>query len=133
MKERLKEIRYWLEDRLKGFCGELTPDKRITIILIMLLILTAGNLYFTFSTIYNWGKGSERKNNPDIEHIKKPELKRDRIKSHDFIDSPIPDKLFDLHKQRIRKDSIDSINSNKQNFKEYEWENKNKYGAKTKA
>lgn len=133
MKERLKELGYWLEGKLKDFCGEITPDKRLIIIAAMLLILTAGNIYLTSSTIYNLGKENEKKNRPDIEHIKRPRPDKRKHRVYDFIDSEINMEQFDMYKQKIRKDSFDSINSNKQNFKEYEWENKNKYGAKTKA
>jgi len=135
MKEQLKEIGWWMEDRLKNFCGELTPDKRITVILIMLLILTAGNLYFTFSTIYNWGKESERKKQPEIEHITQPELppERSKDKNYDFMDSPIDRELFDLHRQKEKQDSKDSLSIYKQKFKDYERTTKNNYGAKTKA
>jgi len=123
MKDKIKEIGYWFEDKLKDLCGELTPDKRITVILIMLLILVIGNLYFTFSTIYNWGKDSERKKQMEIEHIE--QLER--------MDSPIDKELFDLYKQRQMQDSIEEVNINKEKFKAYERTIKNKYGAKTKA
>lgn len=123
MKEKLKEIAYRFEDKLKELCGELTPDKRITIILIMLLILVIGNLYFTFSTIYNWGKDRESKKQMEIEHIEQWEL----------MDSPINKELFDLYKQRQIQDSIEEVSINKEKFKAYERTIKNKYGAKTKA
>jgi len=113
MKERIKEIGYWLEDKLKGLCGELTPDKRIMVILIMLLILTVGNLYFTFSTIYNWGKESEKRRQLEIEHIEQPSLEQRKDKNYDFMDSPIDGELFDLHRQKMKQDSIDSLNVNK--------------------
>ncbi|MDH6308845.1 hypothetical protein M2451_001411 [Dysgonomonas sp. PFB1-18] len=118
MKERLKELGYWLEGKIKDFCGELTPDKRITAIVIMLLILTIGNLYFTFSTIYNWGKESEKKKVLEIEQM---------------MDSPVDKELFDLYQQKIRKDSIDSIRINQQKFKEYERTTENIFGAKAEA
>ncbi len=76
MKERIKEISYWFEDKLKALCGEINPDKRLTIILIMLLLLTLLNLYFTFSTISNWGREQERKEQLKIEHIKQLDLER---------------------------------------------------------
>ena len=133
MKQRLKEIWYWFEDKLKDFCGELTVDKRITIILIMLLILTIGNLYFTFSTIYNWGKKSEKEKQMEIEHIRQLDPKQNEKKIYDFMDSTIEKDLLDLHQQKMKQDSIDSISINKQRFKEYERTIKNKSGAKTKA
>lgn len=81
IKERLKELGYWFEDRLKGLCGEITPDKRMTVILIMLLVFTIGNLYFTFSTIYNWGKEAERREQLKIEHIRQLDIEKSR-KNH---------------------------------------------------
>ncbi|MDH6310006.1 hypothetical protein M2451_002896 [Dysgonomonas sp. PFB1-18] len=133
MKERLKEVWYWFEDKLKGLCGELTPDKRIVTILIMLLILTIGNLHFTFSTIYNWGKESEKKEQMEIEHIRQLELEQNKSKEFDFMDSEMEEELFDLHRQKMRQDSIDSLSINKQRFKEYERTTRIKPGAKTKA
>lgn len=133
MKERLKEVWYWFEDKLKDLCGELTPDKQITVILIMLLVLVVGNLYFTFSTIYNWGKDSEKKEQMEIEHIRQLELEQEKKDIYDFMDFPIDKDLLDFEKQRMKQDSIDNININKQRFKEYERTTKNKFGAKTKA
>ncbi len=133
MKERLREVQYWFEDKLKDLCGELTPDKRITVILIMLLILVIGNLYFTFSTIYNWGKESEKKEQIEIEHIRQLELEQGKKELYDFMDFPTDIDLFDLEKQRMKQDSIDNISINKQRFKEYERTTRFKFGAKTKA
>lgn len=76
MKERIKEIGYWLEDKLKDLCGEITPNKRLTVILIMFLIFTVANLYFTFSAFYNWGKEKERQEQLKIEHIRNLDLKQ---------------------------------------------------------
>ncbi|NDV96631.1 DUF3989 domain-containing protein [Dysgonomonas sp. 521] len=134
MKERIRKLGYWLEDRLKGLCGELTPDKRITAIVVMLLILTIGNLYFTFSTIYNWGKDSEKKKQPEPEHIRQPELERKQDRNYDFmdsVDSEIEKGLLDLHQQKMKQGS--SISINEQRLKLYERTIKNKYGAKAEA
>jgi hypothetical protein len=109
MKERFKELGYWLEDRLKGLCGEITPDKRLTIILSMLLLFTIGNLYFTISSIYNWGRDAERKEQLKIEHIRRLELERDKIESHGFIDSPVDHELFEMYKQGIEPDPAGKI------------------------
>ncbi|NDV95303.1 DUF3989 domain-containing protein [Dysgonomonas sp. 521] len=128
MKERIRELVYWFEDRLKDLCGELTPDKRITAIVVMLLILTVGNLYFTFSTIYNWGKDSEKKKQPEPEHIRQPERNYDFI---DSVDSEIEKGLLDLHQQKMKQDS--SISINEQRLKLYERTIKNKCGAKAEA
>lgn len=76
MKERIKEIGYVIEGKIKDLCGEITPDKRLIIILTILLICTIVNLYITFSAIYNMGKQSRRKESLKIEHIEQPELKK---------------------------------------------------------
>lgn len=84
MKERIKEVGYWLEDKLKSLCGEITPDKRLTVIIIMLLLFTILNLYFTFTSIANWGREQERKEQLKIEHIKQLELEKTKPKTFDF-------------------------------------------------
>lgn len=93
MKERIKELGYWLEDKLKDLCGEITPDKRLTVIVIMLLLFTILNLYFTFTAISNWGREQERRDQLKIEHIKQLELEKtkpkDAVFDSDILDSDI--------------------------------------------
>ncbi|MBK5719563.1 DUF3989 domain-containing protein [Dysgonomonas sp. Marseille-P4677] len=64
-----KEIGYTAGDFLRRICGGLSPDARLTVILSMLLIFTIGNLYFTISTIYNWGRKNGKKEIPEVQHI----------------------------------------------------------------
>lgn len=128
MKERLKELGYWLEGKTKNLCGELTPDKRITAIVIMLLILTIGNLYFTFSTIYNWGKEREKKKEMKIEHIERLEIPENR---RDFIDSEINRSVFDSI--RVIRPARDDYSENVKPTNYMNYELKNRYGAETKA
>ena len=89
MKEKLKELGYWLEDKLKDLCGEITPDKRLTVILIILLIFTILNLYFTFTSISTWGRKQEEKEQFKIEYMKRLELEKVKPKKldFDFLDS----------------------------------------------
>lgn len=133
IKEKLKEWGYAIEDRLKSLCGEITPDKRITVILIMLLLFTIGSLYFSISSIYNWGKESERRKQIQIEHIRSLELEKQQKRENEFIDSEIEKRLFDLYRQEMEQDSLDQENIKKQQFKEYEERNKSKHGAEAKA
>lgn len=95
MKERIKELGYWLEDKLKDLCGEITPDKRLTVIVIMLLLFTILNLYFTFTAISNWGREQERRDQLKIEHIKQLELEKNKPKDAAF-DSDILDSDIDV-------------------------------------
>lgn len=95
MKERIKELGYWLEDKLKDLCVEITPDKRLTVIVIMLLFFTILNLYFTFTAISNWGREQERRDQLKIEHIKQLELEKTKPKDAVF-DSDISDSGIDI-------------------------------------
>ena len=99
MKKRIKELGYWLEDKLKDLCGEITPDKRLTVIVIMLLFFTILNLYFTFTAISNWGREQERKEQLKIEHIKQLELEKSKSRKWNFdyqdTEPEIPDSTND--------------------------------------
>ncbi len=57
VRKKIKAFVEWLEDHLRQLCGEITPDKRIIVILTMFLLFTALSLYFTISSIYRFGKG----------------------------------------------------------------------------
>lgn len=105
MKHWFKEIGYWFDDKLRSLCGEITPDKRLMVILIMLLLFTILNLYFTFTSISNWGREQEQQNQLKIEHIKQLELeKRKRLE-------------LDLFDSEIDISPLDSINYEKTNEK----------------
>lgn len=85
MKQILKELGYSIDSHLRKLCGDITPEKRITVVIIMILVFTSVNIYFTFSTIYNWGKEKQRREQLQIEHIRQLKLQEDSIKqSYDF-------------------------------------------------
>lgn len=103
MKERIKELGYWLEDKLKDLCGEITPDKRLTVIIIMLLLFTILNLYFTFTAISNWGRQQERKEQLKIEHIKQLELEKSKSHEWDFDYQDTEPEISDSTNKTINK------------------------------
>lgn len=105
MKDFFKEIGYWIEDRLKSLCGEITPDKRLTVILIMLLLFTILNLYFTFTSIANWGREQERREQLKIEHIRQLDLEKTKPKDVEFE--------FEFMDSEIDISVLDSINIEK--------------------
>jgi len=70
---KIKAFGEWLEGHLRHLCGEITPDKRIIVILGMFLLFAALSLYFTISSIYSFGKRDGQR--MQIEHIKNPDLK----------------------------------------------------------
>lgn len=85
MKQILKELGYSIDSSLRKLCGEITPEKRITVVIIMILVFASVNIYFTFSTIYNWGKEKQRMEQLQIEHIRQLKLQEDSIKQlYDF-------------------------------------------------
>ena len=57
-KKRIKAFGEWVEDHLRRACGALSPDKRIIVILTLLLFFSVLSLYFTVSSIYRFGKGA---------------------------------------------------------------------------
>lgn len=74
MKERIKEIGYVLEDIFKKIVGEITPEKKLVIILSILLIGTLANLYMTFKAVQSMGGDNNGNNTLNIKHIKQPEI-----------------------------------------------------------
>ena len=69
IKKKITTVLNWLEDGLRSLSGQITPDGRIVIILIMLFLFSAGSVYMTVSSIYNMGKKSGRQ--MQIEHIER--------------------------------------------------------------
>jgi len=74
IKKKLIAVRDWLEDGLRSLLGQITPDGRIIIILIMLFLFGGGSIYMTVSSIYNMGKSKGQQ--MQIEHIKSLELQQ---------------------------------------------------------
>ena len=65
--KRIKAFGEWVEDHLRRACGALSPDKRIIVILTLLLFFSVLSLYFTVSSIYRFGKGAGER--MQIRHI----------------------------------------------------------------
>jgi len=72
IKKKLSNVKDWLEDGLRSLLGQISPDGRIIIILVVLFLFGAGSIYMTVSSIYNMGKKSGKK--MQIEHIQQLEL-----------------------------------------------------------
>lgn len=72
MREWIKETGYAIEDLFKKIIGEITPDKKLVIILIILLIGTLANLYLTFRAIQAMGSNSRQNDPVQIRHIAPP-------------------------------------------------------------
>lgn len=56
IKKALSKINEWLEDGLRGVLGRLTPDRRVILVVTMLVFFSGLSIYMTVSGIYNFGK-----------------------------------------------------------------------------
>ena len=94
-KNRIKAFGERVEDRLRRACGALSPDKRVIVILTLLLLFSALSLYFTVSSIYRFGKGAGER--MQIRHIERLELE---LKQQREADSVKQLKDFDYDNKR---------------------------------
>ena len=62
----------WCDDRLRHLCGRITPDARIVIILVMLLLFGLLSAYMVIHTIYHLGEQEGQQLH--IEHIESLQL-----------------------------------------------------------
>lgn len=64
----------WADEKLRRLCGQITPGKRLAVILTMFLFFSIALVYISVSGIYNIGKNEGRR--IEIEHIRLLELQR---------------------------------------------------------
>lgn len=74
MKKFLIRIKDAADDRLRSFCGALTPEKRLAAILIMGALFAIVNLYMIFRAIYDIGRDDAPTDVIEITHIEAPAL-----------------------------------------------------------
>ena len=82
VKKAINNFRDWLEDHLRRMCGEITPDKRIVVILTMLVLFGGLSIYMTVSSIYNFGKDKGRQ--MEIQRIETLKLEYERQQPADI-------------------------------------------------
>ncbi len=87
IKKFFNKISEWLEDGLRGLLGRLTPDRRVILVLTMLLVFGGLSIYMTVSSIYNFGKKSG------------VQLEIERIET------------LRLRQEQARRDSINQLNN----------------------
>lgn len=61
VKKAINNMRDCLEEHLRRVCGRLTPDKRVVVVLTMLLLFGGLSIYMTVAAIYNFGKDRGRR------------------------------------------------------------------------
>ena len=82
MKQKLKQGRDWIEQRLRTLCGELSPEKRLKAILLMCLIFGIAFIWIFVSSICQIGKSDVQE--IKIGHIQPPKM----MKINDSINVP---------------------------------------------
>lgn len=84
VKRLINKVQDWLDDRLRSLVGRLTPDRRVILIVSMLIVFSSLSIYMTVSSIYNFGKDKgERLQIERIEALKlqEQEARRDSIRN----------------------------------------------------
>ncbi len=87
VKRLINKVQDWLDDRLRSLVGRLTPDRRVILIVSMLIVFSGLSIYMTVSSIYNFGKDKgERLQIERIEALKlqEQEARRDSIRNEYF-------------------------------------------------
>lgn len=96
VKKLFGRINEWLEDGLRGLLGRMTPDRRVILVLTMLLVFGGLSVYMTVSSIYNIGKKSG------------VQMEIERIET------------LRLQDEQARKDSINQLNNHYNGTGEFE-------------
>lgn len=96
VRKLFSKLNEWLEDGLRGLLGRLTPDRRVILVLTMLLVFGGLSIYMTVSSIYNFGK--KRGVQLEIERIE----------------------TLRLRQEQARRDSINQLNNFHNGTEEFE-------------
>lgn len=80
LKKLFGKLNEWLEDGLRGLLGRMTPDRRVILVLAMLLVFGGLSVYMTVSSIYNIGKKSGVQ--MEIERIEALRLRQEQEQIH---------------------------------------------------
>ena len=76
----IQRVNEWLEDILRGLLGRMTPDRRVILIVTMLIVFSGLSIYMTVSSIYNLGEDKgEQMQIEQIESLKLQQQQRDSI------------------------------------------------------
>jgi hypothetical protein len=76
----IQRVNEWLEDILRSLLGRMTPDRRVILIVTMLIVFSGLSIYMTVSSIYNLGEDKgEQMQIEQIESLKLQQQQRDSI------------------------------------------------------
>lgn len=72
MAKIIKAIRGAVEDFFRGLCGRINPDKRVYVIVSLLVIFAVLNIIFVSKAIYNIGRERDESGAVEITPIEVP-------------------------------------------------------------
>jgi len=78
IRELINKVNEYWEDGLRSLLGRLTPDRRVILIVILLMIFSGLSIFMTFSSIYNLGK--DRGEKMQIDHIERLQLELKKMR-----------------------------------------------------
>lgn len=89
IRKLINKVTDWWEDSLRSLFGRLTPDRRVILIVIMLMTFSGLSVFISFSSVYNLGKDQGEK--MKVDHVERLQ--------------------FELKKMRHRIDSLKQPNN----------------------
>ena len=89
IRKLINKVNEYCEEGMRSLLGRLTPDRRVILIVIMLMIFSGLSIFMIFSSIYNLGK--DRGEKMKVDHIERLQ--------------------FELKKMRHRMDSLKQPNN----------------------
>ena len=77
------KIQDWIDYNLRLLCGRITPEKRLTVLVVMFIVFAFSSIYIVASAIYQIGKNEGQR--IEIEHIEGLKLQqKDSINQLNF-------------------------------------------------
>ena len=61
IRQYIQQISEWAEGHLRRLIGPLSPDKRVVVIVVMLILFGSLSIYMTVSSICNFGREKDRR------------------------------------------------------------------------
>lgn len=74
MKKIFVKIRDLAEGKLRGLCAGLSPEKRVTTIVVLAVLFAVGNFYMIFRAIYDIGREDAKQEIIKIEPLNIPDF-----------------------------------------------------------
>ena len=74
MKKMLVKIKDLVEEKLRGVCAGLSPEKRVITIVVLTVLFALGNFYMIFRAIYDIGREDAKREVIEITPLDIPDF-----------------------------------------------------------